>query len=103
MSEVPNSIKAAEELRGQVYQALLARLDAETRRLLMCYQGLQVAIGLASGNWRCGLGDIWDWKDHALGDAIAEAHELLSAAEKVARRDLSYASITAVASPDSGL
>jgi hypothetical protein len=103
--ELQNSIKVAEDLCSRLYEALLARLDPETERILRCCEGLQIAIGLASGNWRWGPRCTWDWEHHPLGDAIEEAHKLLSATavEKLPSLDLAHTSITAVSVGDSGL
>jgi len=102
--EPQNSIQAAEHLWNELYQALLARLDPETERILRCCEGLQIAIGLASGNWRTGPRRIGDWEDHRLSDVIAEARDLLSTgAEQPPCLHLTPASIPAVAVPDSEL
>ena len=91
MPELQDSIQAAEHLWSELYKALLARLDPETERILRCCEGLQIAIGLASGNWRSGPRRIGAWQDHTLGDVIAEARELLSAAtEKPPCLDLAH-------------
>ncbi len=104
MPELQNSIQAAEQVWNELYEALLARLDPETERTLRCCEGLQIAIGLASGNWRSGPRRIGAWEDHTLGDVIEEARELLSAiAEKPPCLHLAKPSIAAVAVRDSEL
>jgi len=102
--ELQDPIQAAEHLWNELYQALLARLDPQTERILRCCEGLQIAIGLASGNWRTGPRRIGDWEDHALSDVIEEARDLLSTgAEQPPGLHLAPASIPAIAVPDSEL
>jgi hypothetical protein len=99
--ELQDPIQAAEHLWYELYQALLARLDPETERILRCCEGLQIAIGLASGNWRTGPRRIGNWEGHALSDVIEEARDLLLAiAEKPPCLRLTPASIPTVAVPD---